>query len=125
VTGDDQPREASGATARLIISGHMAPLDPGVELAAYRIVQEALTNTIRHGSASRAQVTLRYEAPRVHVRVTDNGSAAPPGDHQGHGIEGMRERAALHGGTVTAGPAPEGGWAVAATLCLDPGMAAA
>ncbi len=116
---------ATGLAVTLDIEGTPFPLGAAAGLTAYRIVQEALTNTIRHASATRAQVTLHYDAPRVHVRVADDGAAAPPGDHQGHGIEGMRERAALHGGTVTAGPAPEGGWAVAATLCLDPGMAAA
>ncbi|HEX4289985.1 MAG TPA: ATP-binding protein, partial [Trebonia sp.] len=88
-------------------------------LTVYRIVQEALTNTIRHASADRASVTIGYDAPLVHVRVDDDGTAPPPPGAtaaRGHGIDGMRERAALHGGTLLAGPARGGGWAVSATL---------
>jgi signal transduction histidine kinase len=115
---------ATGLAVSLDIEGTPFPLGASAGLTAYRIVQEALTNTIRHACASRAQVTLRYRAPSVEVLVTDDGTAAPPGDHQGHGIEGMRERAALHAGIVSAGPAAEGGWAVRATLCPDPALGA-
>jgi signal transduction histidine kinase len=84
-------------------------------------VQEALTNTIRHAQARRARVTIRYDAPCLHLRVADDGTAVAAGGRHGHGIDGMRERAALHDGTVAAGPAPDGGWLVAATLRLNPG----
>jgi signal transduction histidine kinase len=86
------------------------------ELTAYRIVQEALTNTLRHAEASRARVTIRYDAPRLELGVTDDGEADLPRNQSGHGIHGMHERAALHNGMVRAGPAPDGGWAVTATL---------
>ncbi len=116
---------ATGLAVSLDIEGTPFPLGAAAGLTAYRIVQEALTNTIRHASASHARVTMQYDAPRVQIQVADDGTTTPPVDHQGHGIEGMRERAALHGGTVTAGPVPEGGWAVSATLCQASGMAAA
>jgi signal transduction histidine kinase len=115
----------TGLGVSLDITGTPFPLGAAAGLTAYRIVQEALNNTIRHASASHAQVTMRYDAPYVQLRVTDDGKAAPhDGDHQGHGIDGMRERAALHDGTLTAGPAPEGGWVVAAVLRLGDGTGA-
>jgi signal transduction histidine kinase len=117
---------ATGLAVSLDIEGTPFPLGAAAGLTAYRIVQEALTNTIRHASATRARVTLHYDPPAVRLRVSDDGATAPAGDgHQGHGIEGMRERAALHDGSVTAGPAPGGGWLVAATLCPRSGAAAA
>jgi signal transduction histidine kinase len=91
-------------------------------LTVYRIVQEALTNTIRHAGAGHARVTIRYDAPEVEVRVADDGTAAgpaAPAGQRGHGIDGMRERAALHHGSLSAGPAPGGGWLVSAVLRLD------
>jgi signal transduction histidine kinase len=110
---------ATGLAVDLAIEGTPFPLGAAAGLTVYRIVQEALTNTIRHAAASRASVTIGYDAPGVHVRVSDDGTACPPpgaGGQRGHGIDGMRERAALHDGTVAAGPAPGGGWAVSATL---------
>ncbi|MBC9723902.1 sensor histidine kinase [Streptomyces sp. TRM68367] len=111
--------------------GEPDALDPGVQLTVYRIVQESLTNTLKHaGTDTRAQLTVSTEGAEVHVRVEDTG---PPGgplrpahhpptglDEQAHGIAGMRERAALYGGTVTAGPRPGGGWSVDAVLPLSP-----
>jgi signal transduction histidine kinase len=99
--------------------------DPGaaVELTVYRIVQEALTNTLKHAGATKALVVLRYDNPRVDLEVTDDGTApavtgraGEPGPG-GHGIEGMRERAGLHDGTLRAGPGEHGGWVVTATVC--------
>jgi signal transduction histidine kinase len=110
---------ATGLTVELTVEGTSFPLGAAAELTVYRIVQEALTNTIRHAGARHAWVTIRYDAPRVVVRVTDDGTAAAPGRHPGHGINGMRERAALHGGDVSAGPAPGGGWIVSAFLRPD------
>jgi signal transduction histidine kinase len=108
----------------LDIEGTPFPLGAAAGLTAYRIVQEALTNTIRHGRARQARVTIRYDAPCVQVLVADDGTAEAPAVRQGHGIDGMRERAALHDGTVSAGPAPDGGWRVAATLHPRSGAAA-
>jgi signal transduction histidine kinase len=106
----------TGLAVDLGIEGTAFPLGAAAGLTAYRIVQEALTNTIRHAVARHARVTIRYDAPCVHVRVADDGAAAAASGHHGHGIDGMRERAALHDGTVVAGPAPDGGWLVSATL---------
>jgi signal transduction histidine kinase len=111
----------TGLAVDLDIEGAPFPLGAAAGLTAYRIVQEALTNTIRHAGARRARVTIRYNAPLVEVRVADDGTAAarPPGGRHGHGIDGMRERAALHHGSVSAGPAPEGGWLVSGVLRPD------
>ena len=108
---------ATGLAVDLAVEGVPFPLGASAELTAYRIVQEALTNTIRHAGARRARVTIRYDAPRVTIHVADDGTGKPASQHRmGHGIGGMRERAALHGGTVSAGPSAHGGWLVRATL---------
>jgi signal transduction histidine kinase len=113
----DQARDASGSAARLILSGRPRRLDPGVELAAYRIVQEALTNARRHAQGSAVDVELHYGDHDIGLRVRDNGpgpTADAPAD--GHGLTGMRERAASVGGRLRTGPAPGGGFLVEATL---------
>ena len=112
---------ATGLAVGLAVEGTPFPLGAAAELTAYRIVQEALTNTLRHAAATQAWVTISYNEPEVRVRVADDGSptipsTAPPAGRQGHGIDGMRERAALHSGAVRAGPVPGGGWLVEATL---------
>ena len=86
------------------MSGAPVPLDPGVELAAYRIVQEALTNARRHAPGAAVDVELRYAADALRLRIRDNGPG-PPANPAGHGLAGMRERAAAVGGTLRAGPA--------------------
>jgi signal transduction histidine kinase len=122
----DAVREASAAGTRLIISGPVATLDPGVELAAYRIVQEALTNTRRHAPGAAVDVELRYGADTLRLRVRDNGPgpggdvAGPRGD-AGHGLLGMRERAFSVGGALYTGAAPGGGFLVEAVLPAEPG----
>ncbi|ROR46252.1 sensor histidine kinase [Kitasatospora cineracea] len=105
--------------------GDLESLDRGVQLMVYRIVQEALTNTLKHaGPAARARVSVSLAGARLLVRVDDDGGpgngpgGAPDGD--GQGVTGMRERAALYGGAVTAGPAPGGGWSVVADLDVTP-----
>ena len=109
--------QATGLTSDLAVEGAPFPLGAAAQLTAYRIVQEALTNTIRHAAASHAWVTISYDEPRVRIRVADDGTAQAAGGDQGHGIDGMRERAALHRGTLRAGPDPTGGgWLVEATL---------
>ncbi len=103
----------------LTTEGPVRPLDEGAELAAYRAVQESLTNTRKHGGlAVAAAVTLRYEQDGLLVQVTDDGQGAAPGtgDSAGHGLTGMRERIALYGGTVQAGPLAGGGYQVSARL---------
>ena len=112
---------ATGLAVSLSVDGAPFPLGAAAELTAYRIVQEALTNTLRHASARHAQVTVSYDEPVVRIRVADDGVPVTPGgqdaaESQGHGIDGMRERAALHHGALHAGPADGGGWAVEAVL---------
>jgi signal transduction histidine kinase len=107
-------------------AGELDALDRGVQLMAYRIVQEALTNTLKHaGPRTRIDVLVAAGDSELRVRVQDTGR--PDGTHQleppaeeGHGLTGMRERAAVYGGTVAAGPAPSGGWAVQAVLDITP-----
>jgi signal transduction histidine kinase len=106
------------------VDGDRAELPLGVELAAYRIVQEALTNTRRHAGARSARVRLGYAPEALRVEVTDDGIGA--GRHAnpaGHGLVGMRERAALYGGTLDAGSVPGGGFRVVAVLPVGAGEA--
>jgi signal transduction histidine kinase len=105
----------AGLDLQLHVEGDAAPLPPGVELSAYRIVQEALTNVLKHAEATRVDVLLRYGARSLELEVTDDGTGTAP-NGSGHGLIGMRERAALYGGTLTAGPRPSGGFFVAAQL---------
>jgi signal transduction histidine kinase len=113
----------AGVRVEVRIEGTPAELPAGLELSAYRIVQEALTNVVRHAGPATARVAVRYAADRVEVEVADDGRDGDPAgqDHGGHGIAGMRERAALYGGTLEAGPRPGGGFRVAASLPLDGG----
>jgi signal transduction histidine kinase len=107
-------------TAR--VDGAPADLPAGLDLAAYRIVQEALTNTLKHGRAQAAEVTVRYRPAGLVLEVLDDGqpiaSAGQPGPGPGRGLIGIRERAALHGGTCAAGPRPGGGFGVRVRLPL-------
>ena len=101
-------------------SGDVRPIAPGVGLAAYRIVQEALTNALKHAGAERVCVTVDYGADQLQVEVRDNGRRAPqPAGRGGHGLVGMRERAAVYGGVLEAGPEPGGGFAVRASLPVE------
>jgi signal transduction histidine kinase len=111
----DEVRDASDTAARLIVSGWPTTLDPGVELAAYRIVQEALTNARRHAPGAAVDVELRYEPGGLYLRVRDNGPGAGAADG-GHGLLGMRERAVAVGGTLRTGQAAGGGFLVEAVL---------
>jgi signal transduction histidine kinase len=108
----------AGLEAELHVEGDSKPLPPGVELSAYRIVQEALTNVLKHARASRADVRLRYGDRLLELEVTDDGTGAST-NGSGHGLIGMCERAALYGGTLTAGRQPNGGFSVAAQLPHD------
>ena len=109
----------SGLPVELSIRGTPRPLPAGVDLSAYRIVQEALTNVRKHAGSARAVVLMAYDDDALRLRVVDDGSDAPPGDGAGQGLVGMRERVAMLGGHLRAGPDPSGGFAVAATLPLD------
>jgi signal transduction histidine kinase len=119
---------AAGAPVTIAVEGERRPLPPSVDEVAYRIVQESLTNVLRHaGPAARATVRLCYEPTALGISVIDDGAgaatAAPDGDGlgAGHGLTGMAERAAAVGGQVTAGPRGAGGFEVSARLPLVPG----
>jgi signal transduction histidine kinase len=99
------------------MSGPVTRLDPGVELAAYRIVQEALTNARRHAPGAAVDVELAYAGEELRLRIRDNGPGPPAASASaGHGLLGMRERAAAVGGQLTSGPAPGGGFLIEAFL---------
>ena len=116
----------AGLAVRLRVEGTPSPLPAGVDLSAYRIVQEALTNVVKHAGPAHAQVTIGYRPQEVTVEVTDTGGGAvtPAGDGRvgtGHGLIGMRERVAAFGGDLEVGPRSGGGFRVAARLPLAPG----
>ena len=121
----DTAREASGTGTRLIVSGAVAECDPGVELAAYRIVQEALTNARRHAPGAAVDVELSYGDDALRLRIRDNGPGpgtelASGTEPPGHGLLGMRERALAVGGSLRTGVAPGGGFCVEAVLPAKP-----
>ena len=110
----------AGLETTLTVTGEPVPLPAAVDLAAYRIVQESLTNAIRHAGPATAAVSLGYHHDELRIDVTDTGRSQPTGaaagHNGGHGLAGMRERAATVGGTVETGPGPGGGYRVAARL---------
>jgi signal transduction histidine kinase len=116
----DQARDASCSTTRLILRGRSLPLDPVVELVAYRIAQEALTNARRHAPGAAVDVELLYCTDGLLLRVRDNGPGPQPENGTvsmaGHGLAGMQERAAAVGGELRTGSAPGGGFLVEARL---------
>ena len=109
---------AAGLRVDLTVEGEPRPLSQTVDLSAFRIVQEALTNVLKHAGGADTTVVLTYHAAALELTVTDSGDGAP--DHAptpgGHGLIGMRERAALFGGTLTAGPRAGHGFEVRAQL---------
>jgi signal transduction histidine kinase len=109
---------SSGLHVELSVAGDLSTLPLGVELTAYRIVQEALTNTRRHAGAATASVRLTRHPGRLALEVLDDG-AGPAGSRAGHGLIGMRERVALYGGMLSTGRGPAGGFRVAAELPLE------
>jgi len=116
----DEVREA-GLTVSIEVEGEARPLPAGIDLSAYRIVQEALTNALKHGGPeTQVRIVIAYGDDEVSVEVLDDGrgAAAPLVDGGGHGLIGMRERAEVCGGHLTAGPRPGGGYAVRARLPL-------
>ena len=119
---------AAGLTVTLRTSGDDRPLPPGVDVSVYRIVQEALTNTLRHAQATQATVDIRYLPASVEIEVADDGRGATDArwdtDGGGHGLAGMRERAGLFDGAFEAGPRSSGGFAVRVTLPTEPAAAA-
>jgi signal transduction histidine kinase len=94
------------------------PLPPGIALAVYRIVQESLTNVVKHVGRGSCEVTVRVDGGRVHVEVADDGRPQPRSD-DGHGLIGIRERVLIYGGAFTAGPADGGGFRVQAVMPVE------
>jgi signal transduction histidine kinase len=115
-------REA-GLPVELTVEGEPRQLPAGIDLSAYRIVQEALTNSLKHAGPAKATVRVRYGARALDVQVSDNGRGAArvADDGHTHGLIGMRERVALFGGALEVGSRPGGGFLVAARLPLDGG----
>jgi signal transduction histidine kinase len=114
---------SAGLTVTITTEGEPAPLPAGTDLAAYRIIQEALTNVTKHAAASDARVRLAYTAGRLAITITNDGSGPPPpaaASGRGYGLTGMRERALSVGGRLHAGQRPGGGFEVAAELPLHP-----
>ncbi|WP_328474728.1 histidine kinase [Actinoplanes sp. NBC_00393] len=107
----------AGLPVEVLVTGTPRPLPPGLDLTAYRVVQEALANTMKHAGPARARVTLDYAVNGLTVHVTDDGRGGAAGDG-GHGLVGMRERVALYGGTVEARPADGQGYGVRVVLPL-------
>jgi signal transduction histidine kinase len=113
-----QVREA-GLPVELSVEGEPIELPPGVDLSAYRIVQEALTNALKHAGPATARVVVRYGRDDVELEIADTGLGPGASDGEGHGLVGMRERVSLYGGKIEAGPRDGGGFAVRARLPFD------
>jgi signal transduction histidine kinase len=110
-----QAREA-GLPVELRVEGEPVQLPAGVDLTAYRLVQEGLTNAIKHARAQHAEVVVRYSDGNVELTVSDDGAGDGEGEKGGNGLVGMRERVSVYGGELAAGPRPEGGFRLHATL---------
>jgi signal transduction histidine kinase len=106
----------AGLPVQLQLEGDPLPLPRAIDLSAYRIVQEALTNTLKHAHASQADVTVRYAPHHVELEVRDDGAGTTSNVGPGHGLVGIRERVKIYGGQMTAGPATDGGFVLTARL---------
>jgi signal transduction histidine kinase len=106
----------AGLPVELRVEGEPVQLAPGLDLTAYRLVQEGLTNALKHARAQHAEVVVRYTDGQVELSVSDDGPGGGDGDKGGHGLIGMRERISVYGGELEAGPRPEGGYRLTATL---------
>lgn len=114
----EQLRQA-GLQVELSIEGDPVPLPPGLDVSAFRILQEALTNTLKHAGSARATVVIRYSQRELELDVTDDGRGAEENGAGGHGLIGMRERVAIYGGELQTGSPDGGGYAVHARLPLE------
>jgi signal transduction histidine kinase len=108
--------EQAGLPVRLTVQGDRPSLPDGVELNAYRIIQEALTNALKHAGPTRANVMVGYRPGSLLLRIHDQGRGGPPGFLDGYGLTGMRRRAAQLGGDIAVGPGPDGGFRVVVNL---------
>lgn len=109
----------AGLPVQVQLEGDPLPLPRAIDLSAYRIVQEALTNTLKHAHASQADVTVRYAPHHVELEVRDDGEGITSNGGPGHGLVGIRERVKIYGGQVTAGPATDGGFLLTARLPVE------
>jgi signal transduction histidine kinase len=108
----------AGLPVDLVVQGEPARLSPGVDLSAYRIVQEGLTNALKHAGRAQARVVVRYAPGELQLEVADDGHGSGDGGGAGHGLAGMRERVALYGGDLESGPVAGGGYVLRARLPL-------
>ncbi|ADD44123.1 histidine kinase [Stackebrandtia nassauensis DSM 44728] len=114
---------SAGLPVKLVIDGTPFPLDQGIALTAFRIIQEGLTNTLKHGGPANSGVRISYREDELEIEVTDNGagqkSLTTASGRVGHGLVGMRERVALYGGSLRTGPRPGGGFRVHALIPIE------
>jgi signal transduction histidine kinase len=113
---------ASGVPVELVVTGTPTPLPPGADLAAYRVVQEALTNAVKHAEGARVRISVDHAPTALRLEITDTGGAPTPAaaSGTGRGLLGLRERLTVHGGTLSAGPRPTGGYRVRVTIPRAP-----
>jgi signal transduction histidine kinase len=111
--------EEAGLAVTLRVEGDRPELPAGIDLSAYRIVQEGLTNALKHAKGAHAEVTVHYDESAVRLEVADDGPGLNGADGMGHGLVGMRERVALYGGTLEAGPRDGGGFVLRAELPVE------
>jgi signal transduction histidine kinase len=109
----------AGLPVRLHVEGDPVPLPGAIDMSAYRIVQEGLTNALKHARATQADVTVRYAASEVELEVRDNGVGRAATDGLGHGLVGIRERVTIYGGEMSAGPLRDGGFVLSARLPVE------
>jgi signal transduction histidine kinase len=116
----DRVRDA-GVPVQLTVAGEPRLVPPGVDLTAYRVIQEALTNTVKHATGATATVLVEYHPDHLRVDVTDTGGCGPQpaAAGTGRGLVGLRERVAVYGGKLRAGPRPTGGYRITATIPAD------
>jgi signal transduction histidine kinase len=116
----DEMRNA-GLVVRVSVRGDLTALPPGVDLAGFRILQEALTNVLKHAPGASVEASIRCSNRQLEVGVSDDGGTAPrvSGGHPGHGLLGMRERVSLYGGELVTGPRTAGGFAVRARVPIE------
>src|SRR5439155_26735195 len=107
-----------GLPVELTVEGEIGDLPPGVDVSAYRIVQEGLTNALKHAGPAQARVLIHRSGDDLAIEVADTGAGGANGRGSGHGLVGMRERVAVYGGRLEAGRQPDGGYALRAHLPL-------
>jgi signal transduction histidine kinase len=109
----------SGFTVDLVVEGEPRELPPGVDLSAYRVVQEALTNALEFAGRAHTWVTVRWEKDELELEIANDGDVDGVPNGAGHGLIGMKERVSLYGGSITSGPRQGGGFVVTAHLPLE------